>query len=206
MALFLETSPDTDVSRAVELGFVWGATILPALMIDGDGASPAIISELCALLSGPVFCPLTAPTLAEREAVAMDLVEISPSKVGLVLPCTTENLSLLARLTDNGITCGATEILSLHQVLAACEAGAHFILPDITQISQLHGSGLQAVGDIRDVVEADDTGAEILVMGIESPADVADVVLAGAHHVALSLELLLALGERPSSGQVTEGV
>jgi transaldolase len=206
MALFLETVPDTDVSRAVELGFVWGATVHPALMIGAGGAPPAIISELCELLSGPVFCPLTAPTRAEREAVAMDLVEISPSKVGLVLPCTTENLSLLARLTDDGITCGATGVLSLHQVLAACEAGAHFILPDITQIGQLQGSGLQAVGDMRDVVEAVDTGAEILVTGIESPADVADVVLAGAHHVALSLELLLALGEHPSSGQANEGV
>jgi transaldolase len=199
MALFLETALDTDVSRAVELGIVWGATIHPALMNGAGGSASALISELCESLSGPVFCPLIAPTLAEREAVAMDLVEISPSKVGLVLPCTTQNLSLLARLTDNGITCGAVGILSLHQVLAACEAGAHFILPDMTQISQRQSSGLQAVEDIRDIVEAVDTGAEILVTGIESPADAADVVLAGAHHVALPLELLLALGEHPSA-------
>jgi transaldolase len=182
MALFLEVALDTDIQRAVEPGFVWGATIHPALMIGAGGTSSAIVAELCELLSGPVFCPLTAPTLAEREAVAIDLVEINPSKVGLVLPCSTENLSLLARLTDNGITCGATAVLSLHQVLAACEAGAHFILPDITQISQLQGGALQVVGDMRDVVEAVDTGAEILVTGIGSPAEAADVVLAGANH------------------------
>jgi len=33
MALFLEAALETDIRRAVELGFVWGATVQPARII-----------------------------------------------------------------------------------------------------------------------------------------------------------------------------
>ena len=206
MALFLDVALETDVRRAGELGFVWGATVHPLLITGSGGAPLDVVAELCELLAGPVFCPLTAPTLAEREAAALDLVEISPAQVSFALPCTTENLSLLARLTDDGITCGAMAVFGLHQVLVACEAGAHFILPDVARINRLQGGGPQLLGDMRDIIEAVDTGSEILAMGIESPAQAVDVSLAGAHHLALSLELLLSLGEHPLSGPVIEGV
>jgi transaldolase len=201
MALFLDSASVKDAHRAVELGFVWGATTNPMLMAR-VGRDPAdVISDLCELFPGTVFFQLAAPTLSEREAEAYQIVAIDPVKVGLKIPCTTENLSLLARLTDEGITCAVTAVFSAYQAYLACEAGAHFVIPYVNRSTRLQGDGLALVSEILAIVEAAGTGAELLAASIKTPAEVVETVLAGAHHVTLSLDLILALGEHPLSRQ-----
>ena len=201
MALFLNSASIKDAQQAAGLGFVWGATTDPLLMAQ-VGREPAdVVADLCELLSGTVFYQLTAPTLDEREAEAHRLFEIAPAQVGLKIPCTTENLGLLARLTDQGITCGVTAVFSPYQAYLACEAGAHYILPHVNRSTQLQGDGPALVSDILTMMEAADTGAELLATGIKTPGEVVETVLAGAHHLSLPLDLILSLGEHPLSQQ-----
>jgi transaldolase len=201
MALFLDSAMAEDARRVAELGFVWGATTNPALMAR-TGREPAeVIAEFCDLLPGTVFYQLTAPTLAEREAEALRMVDINPVKVGIKIPCTTENLGLLAGLTDEGITCAVTAIFSAYQAYLACEAGAHYILPYVNRSTRLQGDGPGLVREMLAIIAATDTGAELLAASIKTPAEVVETVLAGAHHLTLPLDLILALGEHPLSGQ-----
>jgi transaldolase len=199
MALFLDSAWVKDARRVAELGFVWGATTNPMLMAKAGRAPADVIAGFCELLPGTVFYQLTAPTLAEREAEARQVVEINPVKVGLKIPCTTENLSLLARLTDEGITCAVTAIFSAYQAYLACEAGAHYIIPYVNRSTRLQGDGPGLVSEMRAVVAAADTGTELLAASIKTPAEVVETVLAGAHHLTLPLDLILALGEHPLS-------
>ncbi len=201
MALFLDSAMAEDARRAAELGFVWGATTNPALMAR-TGREPAeVIAEFCDLLPGTVFYQLTAPTLAGREAEALRMVDINPVKVGIKVPCTTENLGLLAGLTDEGITCAVTAIFSAYQAYLACEAGAHYILPYVNRSTRLQGDGPGLVREMLAIIVAADTGAELLAASIKTPAEVIETVLAGAHHLTLPLDLILALGEHPLSRQ-----
>jgi transaldolase len=204
MSLFLDSAMVADARRAVELGFVWGATTNPMLMVKAGREPAEVIGDLCKLLPGTVFYQLTAPTLAERELEALSIVEINPAQVGLAIPCTTENLGLLARLTDEGITCGVTAVFSVYQVYLACEAGAHFVLLSVNRSTQLQGDGPKLVGEVRDIIEAADTGSELLAIDITAPNQVVETLMAGAHHLSLSLELLLSLGEHPLSRQAIE--
>jgi transaldolase len=199
MALFLDSAWVKDARRVAELGFVWGATTNPTLMARAGRAPADVIAGFCESLPGTVFYQLTAPTLAEREAEARQIVEINPVKVGLKIPCTTENLSLLARLTDEGITCAVTAIFSAYQAYLACEAGAHYIIPYVNRSTRLQGDGPGLVSEMRAVVAAADTGTELLAASIKTPAEVVETVLAGAHHLTLPLDLILALGEHPLS-------
>jgi transaldolase len=201
MALFLDSASVDQARQAAELGFVWGATTNPALLAR-TGREPAdVIADFCDLLPGTVFYQLAAPTLVEREAEALRMVDISPVKVGLKIPCTTENLRLLARLTDEGITCAVTAIFSAYQAYLACEAGAHFVLPYVSRSTRLQGDGPGLVSEMLSIVEAAGTGTEILATSIRTPAEVVETVLAGAHHLSLRLDLILALGEHPLSQQ-----
>jgi len=201
MALFLDSAMAEDARRAAELGFVWGATTNPALMAR-TGREPAeVIAEFCDLLPGTVFYQLTAPTLAGREAEALRMVDINPVKVGIKIPCTTENLGLLAGLTDEGITCAVTAIFSAYQAYLACEAGAHYILPYVNRSTRLQGDGPGLVREMLAIIAATNTGAELLAASIKTPAEVIETVLAGAHHMTLPLDLILALGEHPLSRQ-----
>ena len=201
MTLFLDSANVQEAQRAAELGFVWGVTTNPALMAQ-TGREPAqVVAELCALLPGTVFYQLTAPTPAEREAEALRMVEINPARVGLKIPCTTENMALLAALTDQGLTCAATAVYSAHQAFLACEAGAHYVIPYVNRSTRLQGDGTALVRRIRAVLEAADTGTELLAASLKTPAQVVETVMAGAHHVTLPLALILALGEHPLSQQ-----
>lgn len=201
MALFLDSALVEDAQWAAELGFVWGATTNPALMAQAGREPADVIADLCGLLPGTVFYQLTAPTVDERELEARQMVEINPTKVGLKVPCTTENMGLLARLTDDGITCAVTAIFSAYQVYLACEAGAHFIIPYVNRSTRLQGDGPGLVSEMRAIVDAVNTGTEILAGSFRTPAEVVDTVLAGAHHLTLRLDLILALGEHPLSQQ-----
>jgi transaldolase len=201
MALFLDSALVEDARRGVELGFVWGATTNPALLAVSGRRSDDVIADLCQLVPGTVFYQLAAPTLAEREAEALRIAEIDPMKVGLAVPCTTENLGLLARLTDDGLTCGVTAIFGVYQVYLACEAGAHYILPHINRSTWLQGSGPELVSEMLAAIEAADTGAELLAVDIRTPAQVVETLLAGAYHLSLPLDLILSLGEHPLSQQ-----
>jgi transaldolase len=201
MALFLNSASIQDAQQAAGLGFIWGATTDPLLMAQAGREPADVIADLCQLLSGTVFYQLTAPTLAEREAEAHRLFEIEPAQVGLKIPCTTENLGLLAHLTDQGITCGVTAVFSPYQAYLACEAGAHYILPHVDRSTRLQGHGPGLVSDILTMMEAADTGAELLAIGVNTPGEVVETVLAGAHHLSLPLDLILSLGEHPLSQQ-----
>lgn len=204
MALFLDSASVEETQRVVELGFVWGATTNPALMTQTGRDPVDVITDLCELLPGTVFYQLSAPTMSKREAEALLMVDIDPAKVGLSVPCTTENLGLVASLTDEGITCGVTAVFSPNQAYLACEAGAHFILPYVNCSTRLQGDGPGLVSAILAVIEAADTATEILATDIKTPAEVTETVLAGAHHLSLSLDLILSLGGHPLSRQVIE--
>ena len=201
MALFLDSALINDARRAAELGFVWGATTNPALMAQAGRGPAEVIAGFCELLPGTVFYQLTAKTLAEREAEARRIVEIDPVKVGLKIPCTTENLSLLAHLTNEGITCAVTAIFSSYQAYLACEAGANYILPYVNRSTRLQGDGPALVSEMLDIIEAAGTGTELLAASIKTPAEVVETLLAGAHHVSLPIDLILSLGEHPLSHQ-----
>lgn len=202
MALFLDSASIEEAERAAELGFVWGATTNPDLIVQAGRDPVDVIADLCALLPGVVFYQLAAPTLREREAEALRMVEIDPARVGLSIPCTTENLGLVASLTDEGITCGVTAIFSPNQAYLACEAGAHFILPYVNRSTRLQGGGPGLVSAMLAVIEAADTGTELVATDIKTPAEVAETVLVGAHNLSLPLDLILSLGEHPLSQQV----
>lgn len=201
MALFLDSALVEDARQAAALGFVWGATSNPALMAKVEREPAAVIADFCELLPGTIFYQLTAPTLAEREAEARRIVELNPAQVGLKIPCTTENLSLLSRLSVEGITCAVTAIFSPYQAYLACEAGAHYVIPYVNRSTRLQGDGPGLVSAMRAVIESTGMGTELLAASIRTPAEVVDALLAGAYHLTLPLDLILALGEHPLSRQ-----
>ena len=146
-----------------------------------------------ALDEGLVFYQLTAPAVEEREAEARRFAALRPGRVGLKIPCTTENLALLYRLVDEGFTCAAMAVFSAHQALLACEAGADYIIPYVNRATRLQGDGIALVAEITDVIQATGGLSEILTASFRSVSEVVGAVLAGADHVTAPLSLLLAL-------------
>jgi transaldolase len=205
MALYLDSASPKDVSRASALGFVVGVTTNPKLLAAAGRPADELLPALCeALGEGRVFYQLTAPTVEEREQEAHRIAGLWPGRIGLKIPCTTENLAMLLRLAGEGFVCAVTAVFSAHQTLLACQVGADYVIPYVNRATRQLGDGIALVEEMATVIKATDATAEILGASFRNLAEVVDATRAGAHHVTVSLDLLEALGDHPLSEQAIQ--
>jgi transaldolase len=203
MGFFLDSAKIEEVKQAAELGYLAGVTTNPTIMAKAEGRPGEIIRQICAVSPGPVFYQVTAATAAEREREGREFFEVSPEKVVLKIPATTENMALMARLSRD-IPCAATAVYSGHQTLVACEAGARYVIPYVNRTTRLVGDGYRLVAEMAAVIKAAGKPVEILAASIKSADEATQSVLAGANHLTLPLEVLLSLGNHPLSDAAIE--
>ena len=205
MALYLDSACPDDVRRAAQLGFVVGVTTNPKLVARAGRPADELMPELCdALGKGIVFYQLTSPTVEEREAEAHRMASLRPRRIGIKIPCTTENLALLRRLKRAGLDCAVTAVFSAHQTLLACEVGADYLIPYVNRATRQLGDGIGLVREMAKLVTATGSATEILAGSFRSLTEVVESTQAGAHHVTVSLDLLEALGNHPLSEQAIQ--
>jgi transaldolase len=198
MGLFIDSAVIAEVRTAVDQGYVAGVTTNPTIMAKAGGDPERRIRELCAISPGPVFYQLTAPDFAGRFDEGLRFAAIDPAKVVLKIAATSENMRLLAALRGRA-NCAATAVYSGHQALVAGAAGARYVIPYVNRAARLLGDGLALVAEIAEVVAAQDEPAEILAASIKTPAEAAQAIIAGADHLTLPLDVLLALGNHELS-------
>jgi transaldolase len=203
MGLFLDSARIDEVRKAVELGFLSGVTTNPTIMAKAKGQPKEIIRQICEISPGPVFYQVTAETPAEREREGREFSAISPEKVVLKIPATTENMKLMARLSPD-IPCAATAVYSGHQTLVACEAGARYVIPYVNRATRLLGDGCRLVAEMAAVLKASGKPVEILAASIKSADEATQATLAGANHLTLPMDILLGLGNHPLSDAAIE--
>lgn len=205
MAIYLDSASPDEVRQAVELGFVVGVTTNPKLLARVDRPAERLVPELCDIVGdGLVFYQLTAATVEERKREAHRIAGLRPGRIGLKIPCTTENLGLLPDLAREGLICAVTAVFSAHQALLACEMGADYILPYVNRATRQLGDGIALVEGIADVIEVTGASTEILAASFRNVTEVVEATWAGAAHVTVSLDLLRALGDHPLSERAIE--
>ena len=200
MGIFLDSASPEEARAAFRTALVHGITTNPRLLRQAGGEPAEVIRELCRISTGPVCYQLTAASFKERQDEAKRFYNIHPKKVVLKIPCTTENLSLMAHLHHtHGIPCAATAVFSPAQGLLACEAGARYLIPYVSKVTAQGGSGVELVRKLSALCRASGKGAEVLAASLKTPDEVVEAVLAGAAHVTIPLALLNQLGNHPAS-------
>ncbi|MBN1681063.1 MAG: transaldolase [Anaerolineae bacterium] len=202
MGIFLDSANPDDVRRAQELGFVKAVTTNPTLIARSGRSGLDVLSELVELFDGHVFYQVTADTVEKRFDQAWEAHRIRPDRVIIKVPATTQNLAMTARLVAAGIECAVTAVASPAQAYLAAQVEASFVAPYISRLTQHVGGSLDVVRDIARLLE--NTQTEILAASIKSVDEAVAVMLAGAQHVTLPLELIMAMGEHELSQQAIE--
>lgn len=200
MGLLIDSAKVDEVRRALGLGWVSGVTTNPSLIAQIPEPAADVIREICELTDGPVFYQLVAEAADDRATEGHRFFDISPKNIVLKIPATTENMSLIARLSPD-IPCAATAIFAAHQAYAACAAGARYLIPYVSRATRLLGDGNKLVSEIAAVAAAAGSEAEVVAASIKSPAEATAAVLAGADHLTLPLDVLLAMGDHELSDQ-----
>lgn len=205
MAIYVDSASPDDVRQAVNLGFVVGVTTNPKLIGRVDQPAEELLPELCDIMEdGVVFYQLTAATVEGRSKEAHHVAGLRPGRIGLKIPCTTQNLGLLPNLAREGFICGVTAVFSAYQALLACEVGADYIVPYVNRSTRQLGDGIALVKEIADVIEMTGASTEILAASFHSLREVVEATRAGADHVTIPPDLLSSLGDHPLSERAIE--
>ncbi|MEO0116246.1 MAG: transaldolase family protein [candidate division WOR-3 bacterium] len=198
MALFIDSAIKEEVKKLADLGLINGVTTNPKLLAQVKRPPQEVIRELAEVSPGYLFYQLTKETVSEMEREAYEFYEIAPKKIALKIPARTTYLSLIKKLRDK-IPCAVTAVFSEYQGYLACELGAQFIIPYVNRSTRLQGDGISLVRRIRKVIETLGSKTEILAASIKTPDEAIGSVLAGASHLSLPYDLIIALGNHPLS-------
>lgn len=194
MALFLDSAHLEDARRASELGFVIGATTNPGLLARaGHTDALQALQALCPLFPGTVFYQLLGHTPDEMQAESIPFLSIAEN-LGLKVPCTVNGLAFTAQVFAR-VTVAVTGVFTPAQAYLAAQAGAEYVIPYVNRVTRATGDGPGLVAQLAAIL--DPTECEILAAGIKSAAEAVDTLLAGAQHVSLPLDVIVAMAENP---------
>ncbi len=202
MGVYLDSATPGDARRAQQLGFVEAITTNPTLIARTGRPGLEVLAELVEIFDGHVFYQVTAPTAEGRYDQAWEAHEIRPDKVVIKIPATVENLTMAARLIDSGIECAITAVYSPAQAYLAAQVEATFAIPYVNRITRQLGDGLAVVRDVAQILQG--TQTEVLAASLKTVDEVVATLLAGADHVTIPLDLILAMGEHELSRQAIE--
>ncbi|MBN1565056.1 MAG: transaldolase [Anaerolineae bacterium] len=193
MGIYLDSAKPEDARRAQSLVFVEAITTNPTLIAATGRPGLDVLGELVEIFDGHVFYQVTAPTGEGRVDEAWEAHEIRPDKVVIKIPATTENFAMAAKLVDAGIECAMTAVYSPAQAYLAAQTEVTFVIPHVNDLKHHLGDSMAVVRAMARLVEG--TSTEVLATGLESVDEVVAALLAGAHHVAVPFDLILAMGD-----------
>lgn len=197
MGIYLASAKPEDAQRAQNLAFVEAITTNPTLIAQMGRPGLDILAELVEIFDGHVFYQVTASTVEQRFDEAWEAHEIRPDKVVIKVPATTENFAMTSKLVDTGIECAITTVYSPAQAYLATQTEATFVIPHINHLTHHSGDKMMALRDMVHLLAG--TQTEVLAAGLTTVDEIVAALLAGTHHVAAPLDLILAMGDHDLS-------
>jgi transaldolase len=191
---FIDTAEITEIRELAETGLVNGITTNPSLIRKSGRDFIEVITEICALVSGPVSAEVIATETAGMLSEGRRLAAIA-SNVTVKLPLTWDGLKACRALTDEGIATNLTLCFSANQALLAAKAGASFVSPFIGRLDDLQLDGMDLIHKIRTIYDNYSFETQILAASIRSPAHVEACALAGADVATIPPEILRSLSQ-----------
>lgn len=199
MAIYLDSADINDARRAQALGFVGAVTTNPALIAKTGRPGLDVLRDVLESFDRRVFYQVTADTVQGRRDQAWEAHEMGPGRVVVKIPVTLENLPLVAELAADGIDCAVTAVASPAQAYLAAQVDARFVAPYVNRITRTGSDGIATVRRMAQILAG--TGTEILAASLKTVTEAEDVLIAGAHHITVPLDLIEAMSEHELSQQ-----
>jgi transaldolase len=179
MKFFTDTAVIDDIRELNDYGLLDGVTTNPSLIAKSGRDFKEVVSEICALVEGPVSAEVAATDYDGMMAEGRVLAGLADNVV-VKLPLTLEGLKACRQLTGEGIRTNVTLCFSANQALLAAKAGATFVSPFLGRLDDIHIDGMALIGEIRTIYDNYGFGTEVLAASIRSANHVKEAALAGA--------------------------
>ena len=179
MKIFIDTADTGELREAFATGLVDGCTTNPSLIAKAGRDFKEVIAEICAMTDGPVSAEVASTEAEMMIREGKRLAEIARNVV-VKLPLTWDGLKACHALTAEGIDTNVTLCFSATQAWLAAKAGATYVSPFIGRLDDIGQTGMDLIGEIRALYDAQDYDTQILAASIRGVTHVKDSALLGA--------------------------
>jgi TalC/MipB family fructose-6-phosphate aldolase len=195
MALYVDSAFLDDITTAAQSLPLAGVTTNPTILRAARERGQKLdhLEVLMALLSrvpGTIFMQPGSPDEEEMYQQARTYILAAPGRVIPKIPMTGMGMRVAHRLKQQGYRVSFTAVTTVAQAYSAALAGADFVIP---YYGRLENSGIDAskrIGEIATVLSRAELPTRILAASIKSPQDAASALLAGAHDLTITPQVL----------------
>ena len=196
MKIFLDTANVNEIREAASLGLVDGITTNPSLLAREKAPYLDVLSEICALVDGPISAEVVATDAPGMVREGRDLAKIAPNIV-VKCPLTAEGLKAVRELKNDGIRSNVTLCFSAPQALFAAKAGAYIVSPFVGRLDDIGIDGMALVKDVKQIYRNYGFETQILVASIRNPLHVIEAALVGADIATMPANVYQSLLKHP---------
>ena len=196
MKFFIDTANIEEIKELNDLGLIDGVTTNPSLIKQSGRNMIEVITEICALVDGPVSAEVVANDFDGMVREGLKLAKIS-EKIAIKVPLTWDGLKACRHFADQDLMVNVTLCFSVQQALLAAKAGAAFISPFVGRLDDIGTNGMSLIADIAKIYENYYFETEILVASVRSPQHVVDAAKIGADVATIPYKVLRSLAQHP---------
>lgn len=195
MQIFIDSADVKQIENWLAQGVVDGVTTNPSIMFkDGVADLEAGARRLAALLGDRALS--VEVTTNDRETMLKQAREFATWARSIVVKIPVVNefgescLSVIHRLTQEGIGVNATAILSFNQAILAAKAGATYVSIFAGRVADEGNDPAVVIRNVRNWLDQWDCPARIIVGSIRTVMDIQNAALAGAHIITIPPQFL----------------
>ncbi len=196
MKFFVDTADINDIRELADTGLLDGVTTNPSLIHKSGRNFIEVVTEIAALVPGPVSAEVVAMDHDGMMREAEILRKIADN-LTIKVPLTIDGLKTCKKLTEDGTMVNVTLCFTANQALLAAKAGATFISPFVGRHDDIGFDGMQIISDIRMIYDNYDYGTQILVASIRHPVHVLESAKIGADVITAPPAVIRQLFKHP---------
>jgi transaldolase len=196
MKFFVDTADTAEIAELAATGLLDGVTTNPSLIHKSGRKFLEVISEIAALVEGPVSAEVVATDTDSMLREAEKLLTLGDN-ICVKLPLTFDGLKACKRLTDDGVLVNVTLCFSAPQALLAAKAGATFISPFVGRHDDVGFDGMALISDIKLIYDNYGYATQVLVASIRHPVHVLESARIGADVCTMPPSVIRQLFKHP---------
>lgn len=191
MELFIDSADLKAIAYWSDILPIDGVTTNPTLLARSGLRAAEAVQRIFAVIGGDKL--VHAQVLAQDFAGIVQQARLISGwhrNIAVKIPVTLEGLKAIKVLASEGMKITATAVSTAHQGLLAAKAGAVYLAPYVNRIDNISGDGVAVVRDLVSIMSAHGLSAKVLAASFQNARQVLQALAAGAHGVALSINLL----------------
>jgi transaldolase len=203
--ILLESAALDAIRWALDARLADGVFVTPAALdADAFGIEPhAQVESIARIATSPVIVTVGAVAAADLETQARDLAKISEHVV-VALPFVDDGITVMRRLSADGVRLAAMFIVTPAQAVLAAKVGAAHVCVAVSEL-EAHGHDPSAVlRETRELFDRDGIESDLVAVAATSSRFVTSAFAAGADGVVVTADTLRSLIQHPLTDRAVD--